>query len=235
MPETTFIIKRYNPEKGVFYTSEYKVPYESDTTILSGLIYIKDYLDRTLSFRYSCRMASCGSCGMVVNKKPTLVCRTLIESVKKPIYIEPLYNFPIIKDLVVDIDIFLDKLKFVKSYIIREKEEDLDKEYIVKPEQLDLIKHSSSCINCMLCYAACPVFGSDEEFIGPAALAILYRYLHDPRDQAKSERIKIASLKNSAYMCSMVGQCTVVCPKGVDPSFHIQRLKVISTLNNLFS
>ncbi len=226
MPETTFILRRYNPEKGEFFISKYNVPYESDTTILAGLIYIKDYLDRTLSFRYSCRMASCGSCGMVVNKKPTLVCRTLINNVKKPIFIEPLYNFPVIKDLVVDIDIFIDKLKEVKSYVIREKEESIDKEFIVKPEEMELIKQSSSCINCMLCYAACPVFGADEKFIGPAALAILYRYLNDPRDQGKKERIKIASLSHAAYMCSLVGQCTVVCPKNVDPSFHIQRLKV---------
>lgn len=230
MPEYTIRVKRYDPSNKKSWYSEYKVPAEEDTMVLDALIYIKNKLDRTLSFRYSCRMAVCGSCGMVINGKPLLACRTRIVELEEPIIVEPLYNFEVIKDLVVDMDIFLEYLKEIKPYVIRKEEL---KEVIIKPEELQAIINPSSCINCMLCYAACPVFGYDNKFKGPAALAILYRYLMDPLDQIKEERLKIASEKDAVWKCTFMGECSIACPKGVDPAFAIQRLKLMTALNSL--
>ncbi len=229
--EVKLIVDRFDPESNKVYKSEYVVTAESDTMVLDALIYIKENIDRTLSFRYSCRMASCGSCGMVINGVPRLACQTKLLDLEEPIRIEPLYNFTVIRDLVVDFDVFLDHLKEIKPYVIRKEE---IKEVIMKQEEVDVIINASSCINCMLCYAACPVFGHDEKFKGPAALAILYRYLMYPLDQAKEERLKIASDKDGVWKCTFMGECSLVCPKGVDPAFHIQRLKLMASLSSLF-
>jgi len=230
MKEIKILVKRYEPEDKRSWISEYKVPVDEDTTVLDALIYIKDRIDRTLTFRYSCRMAICGSCGMVINGKPLLACHTRISEINEPIFIEPLFNFEILKDLVVDIDIFMDYLKEMKPYIIRKEE---PKEIIIKTEQQEPIMNPSACINCMLCYAACPVFGYDPTFKGPAALSLLYRYLMDPLDQGKEDRLKIATDKDAIWKCSFWGECSNVCPKGVDPAFSIQRLKLMAALSSL--
>lgn len=230
MKEVKILVKRYDPEKNKAWFAEYKVPAEEDTMVLDALIYIKNNLDRTLSFRYSCRMAVCGSCGMVVNKWPVLTCQTKILELKEPVKIEPLYNFNVLRDLVVDFDIFLNYLKEMKPYVILKEE---PKEIIIKREELEPIANPSACINCMLCYSACPVFGYDPSFKGPAALSLLYRYYMDPIDQAKDERIEIASNKDAIWKCTFYGECSNACPKGVDPAFSIQRLKLITSLRSL--
>jgi fumarate reductase iron-sulfur subunit len=173
MSEATIIVKRFDPKTGRFYDKEYKVPYRKDTMVLDALIYIRENIDRDLTFRYSCRMAVCGSCGMAINKRPALACETPVASLSQPIYIEPLYNFPIIKDLVVNIDDFLNKLVKIKPYIIKKSKEP-EGEHIIYSEQQELFRYASVCINCLLCYAACPVYGEDEKYFGPAALSLIY-------------------------------------------------------------
>jgi len=231
MKEAKIFVKRFDPNKKETYYQEYKVPYDTDTVILEALIYIKENIDRTLSFRYSCRMAVCGSCGAVVNKRPVLMCESRIEEFKQPLYIEPLYNFRVIKDLVVDIEPFIKKLQIIQPYI--KIEEEKIKENIIRQEEIDIIKYSSSCINCTLCYSACPVFGGDEEFLGPAALALLFRYINDPRTKDKEEKLKIASSKNGVWKCEFIGECSNVCPKNVDPAYHIQKLKIALSLKTI--
>jgi fumarate reductase iron-sulfur subunit len=230
MSEVKILVKRFDPDSKKTYLSEYKVLAEDDTMVLDALIHIKNKIDRTLTFRYSCRMGICGSCGMVINGKPLLACQTRIKELKEPIVVEPLYNFDIIKDLVVDFEIFMDYLKEMKPYIIRKEEL---KEVIIKPEEQEVIANPSACINCMLCYAACPVFGYDQTFKGPAALSLLYRYLMDPIDQAEEERLKIANNKDAVWKCSFWGECSNACPKGVDPAFSIQRLKLMLAIKSL--
>jgi len=234
MSEAKIIVKRFDPKTGRFYNKEYKVPYKKDTMVLDALIYIKENIDRDLTFRYSCRMAVCGSCGMAINKRPALACETPVASLSQPIYIEPLYNFPIIKDLVVNIDDFLNKLVKIKPYIIKKSKEP-EGEHIVFSEQQELFRYASVCINCLLCYAACPVYGEDEKYFGPAALSLIYRYYMDPRDEGKDERIKVALEKDALWKCTFIGECSEVCPKGVDPAFNIQRLKLIVSMNTLKS
>ena len=192
----TLQVARYRPEQESEITfDEYEVPCPKDWVVLDGLNHIKDRLDGTLSYRWSCRMGICGSCGMTVNGEPKLTCATfLADYAPGPIRVEPLRNFPVIRDLIVDIGDFMRKLVRVKPWIVREAEKPLSEgEYLQTPEELDEYKQFSMCINCMLCYAACPIYGLDPKFIGPAAIALAQRYNLDNRDEGAPERMEVLS------------------------------------------
>jgi fumarate reductase iron-sulfur subunit len=222
-------VVRYRPETEAEPTfQEYEVPCPRDWVVLDGLNYVKDQLDGTLSYRWSCRMGICGSCGMTVNGEPKLTCATfLADYAPGPVRVEPLKNFPIIRDLAVEIGDFMRKLTAVKPWIIREQEKPLSEgEYRQTPEQMDEYKQYSMCINCMLCYAACPVYGLDSTFIGPAAIALAQRYNLDSRDEGAKERLEVLSQHDGIWGCTFVGECTKVCPKHVDPAGAIQRYKL---------
>ncbi len=227
----TLDILRYRPEEETepVYQS-YTVPFRKDWVILDALNYIKDNLDGTLSFRWSCRMGVCGSCGMMVNDTPALTCATFMEKfLPGPVRVAPLTNFPVVRDLVIEISDFMEKLKRVKPWIIREQEQPLSEgEYRQSPEQLAEYKQFSMCINCMLCYSACPVYGLEPSFIGPAAIALAQRYNLDNRDQGSNQRNEVLSQDEGIWQCTLVGECSAVCPKEVDPAAAIQRYKVSS-------
>lgn len=226
-------VARYRPEKnGKQYFQEYTVPYRKDTVVLDALNHVKAELDGTLSYRWSCRMGVCGSCGANINGVPKLTCASFLHEFKgEELLIEPLANFPVIKDLVVNFDDFMDKLVSVKPWLIREKESPPEEgEYKQSSSQLDLYHHYSSCINCLLCYAACPVYGLNEEFLGPAATALAYRYIADSRDQGKQARFPIVHDAKGVWECTLVGECSVVCPKGVDPMLAIQKTKILAAM-----
>jgi fumarate reductase iron-sulfur subunit len=237
MPDRiTLQVSRYRPETDSGTTmQEYEVPCPKEWVILDGLNYIKDRLDGTLSYRWSCRMGICGSCGMTVNGEPKLTCATfLADYAPGPVRGEPLRNFPVIRDLVVEIGDFMRKLVSVKPWIIRDKEKPLSEgEYRQTPDELDDYKQFSMCINCMLCYAACPIYGLDPKFIGPAAIAIAQRYNLDSRDQGDRERLEILSDHEGIWGCTFVGECTTVCPKNVDPAGAIQRYKLHAAVETL--
>jgi fumarate reductase iron-sulfur subunit len=229
----TVEVARYRPEREAEPSFQaYEVPCRKDWVILDGLNHIKDHIDGTLSFRWSCRMGVCGSCGMTVNGEPKLTCATfLADYAPGPVRVEPLRNFPIIRDVIVDISDFMQKLSAVKPWIIRDAEKPLaEGEYRQTPEQLDEYKQFSMCINCMLCYSACPVYGLDPEFIGPAAIALAQRYNLDSRDQGARQRHEVLSKHVGIWSCTFVGDCTKVCPKHVDPAGAIQRYKLTSAI-----
>ncbi len=233
MAETVQLqVYRYRPESDPEPSWDtFEVPLHSEWMILDALNYIKDQLDGSLSYRWACRMGVCGSCGMIVNGQPVLTCATYLESLLPgPIRVEPLQGFPVIRDLVGDITDFLDKLTRVKPWIVRAEEKPLaDGEYLQTPEQLSEYKQYSMCINCMLCYSACPIYALDPEFIGPAAIALAQRYNMDSRDEADQERMDVLSQHEGIWACTFVGECTEVCPKNVDPAGAIQRYKVTAT------
>ncbi len=225
-------VLRYRPEQEsepVFQS--YEVPLRKDWVILDALNYIKDYLDGTLSFRWSCRMGVCGSCGMMVNGTPALTCGTFLEKLAPgPIRVEPLANFPVSRDLIIEMNDFMNKLKSVKPWIIRKEEKQIEEgEYLQTPSQLDDYKQYSMCINCMLCYSACPVYGLEPGFTGPAALALAQRYNMDSRDEGQKQRMEALSTEEGIWQCTFVGECSAVCPKSVDPAGAIQRYKVAAT------
>ncbi len=232
----TLQVARYRPEEEAEPTfQEYDVPCPKDWVVLDGLNYVKDRLDGTLSYRWSCRMGICGSCGMTVNGEPKLTCATfLADYAPGPVRVEPLRNFPVIRDLVVEIGDFMRKLNRVKPWIIRKDHKPLsDGEYLQTPEEMDEYAQYSMCINCMLCYAACPIYGLDQEFIGPAAIALAQRYNLDSRDEGASERLDVLSEHEGIWGCTFVGECTEVCPKDVDPAGAIQRYKLTAALDSL--
>ncbi|MEU6715277.1 succinate dehydrogenase iron-sulfur subunit [Nonomuraea sp. NPDC046802] len=227
-------VARYRPGQDAEpVTQSYEVPLISDWAVLDGLNYIKDQLDGSLSYRWSCRMGVCGSCGMTVNGEPRLTCGTfLTEYGQGPVRIEPLKGFPVIRDLVVDIDEFLAKLSSVRPWLVREGEElPLTSEYAQTPEQLDAYKQYSMCINCLLCYSACPVYVLDPDFLGPAAIALAQRYNLDSRDM--DDRFDVLNLDEAVWACTFVGECTRVCPKHVDPAEAIQRYKLTAALRSV--
>ena len=234
----TLQVTRYQPEQDETPTTQdYEIPLRKDWSVLDGLNHIKDHVDGTLSYRWSCRMGICGSCGMTVDGEPKLACATfLTEYAPGPVRVEPLNNFPVVRDLVVEIGDFLDKLSTVKPWIIREDEEPPSAgEYLQTPTELAAYKQYSMCINCMLCYSACPVYGLDPEFIGPAAIALAQRYNLDSRDQGGHERLDVLSTEEGVWDCTFVGECTTACPKHVDPAGAIQRYKVTAVTETLKS
>jgi succinate dehydrogenase iron-sulfur subunit len=230
MPDQiTMQVARYRPEQEEAPTfDEYAVPLRKDWAVLDGLNYIKDELDGTLSYRWSCRMGICGSCGATVNGEPKLTCATfLTDYAPGPVRVEPLANFPIIRDLVVELTDFMTKLGKVRPWLIREEEKPVEEgEYLQTPAQLEDYKQFSMCINCMLCYSACPVYGLDSNFIGPAAIALAQRYNLDSRDEGADERLTVLSQPEGVWGCTFVGECSRACPKGVDPAGAIQRYKL---------
>jgi fumarate reductase iron-sulfur subunit len=231
-------VARYRPEEeGAQTLEEYEVPCPKDWVVLDGLNYIKDRLDGSLSYRWSCRMGVCGSCGMTVNGEPKLTCETFLsEYGSGPVRVEPLRNFPVIRDLVVEIGDFMRKLVMVKPWIIRDHEKPASEgEYLQTPDELDEFKQFSMCINCMLCYSACPIYGLEPAFIGPAAIALAQRYNLDSRDEGSRERMEILSQHDGIWGCTFVGECTQVCPKHVDPAGAIQRYKLTAALEGLKS
>jgi fumarate reductase iron-sulfur subunit len=181
----TLRVTRWRPDKNTPPgPQDYDVPLRKDWTVLDGLNHIKNEIDQTLAFRWSCRMGICGSCGMNVDGEPRLTCGAfLTDYAPGPVMVEPLANFPIARDLIVDMSDFMEKLPRVKPWIIRDDDvTEIDGEYLQTPEELDAYKQFSMCINCMLCYAACPIYGLDPDFIGPAAIALAERYDLDSRD-----------------------------------------------------
>jgi fumarate reductase iron-sulfur subunit len=228
----TLEVMRYRPEQETEPSFQsYEVPFHEDWVVLDALNYIKDRLDGSLSYRWSCRMGVCGSCGMMVNGEPQLTCAIFLSHcLPGPVRVEPLRYFPIVRDLVIDMTDFMAKLQSVKPWIIRSEEKPLSQgECLQTPEELDIYKQFSMCINCMLCYAACPVYGLDPQFVGPAAIALAQRYNKDSRDQGTSQRLDMLSQHEGIWGCTFVGECSKVCPKEVDPAGAIQQYKLTAT------
>jgi fumarate reductase iron-sulfur subunit len=220
-------VMRYDPSKDEEpYFQTYTVPCPEEWVILDALNYIRDELDTTLVFRWSCHMMVCGSCGMMVNGEPSLTCKTFVRDLPDKVRIEPLEHFPIERDLVVVFDDVIQKLQKAQPYIIRKDPAPENEEFNQTPAKLKKFKQLTMCINCMCCYAACPQYGLDNKFIGPAALALAHRYNLDNRDQGKSERLDILADYDGVWECSFVGACSEVCPKDVDPAAALQQMKV---------
>lgn len=225
---TKILVQRYNPQKPEPFFQTYELRFHEDLTVLDALQQIKDEQDGSLTFRWSCRMGICGSCSAVVNGKPVLMCQTYLKDIPSPARVAPLRNFPIIKDLVVDIDDAFNKMSEVLPYTDHADVKPIEEgEYHQTPKQRKKIGQTSQCIKCMLCYSACPVYGLDKNFIGPAAGALAYRYMADNRDESKAKRMDSVIGEKGVWKCSFVGECSAVCPKRVDPALALQRLKLM--------
>jgi succinate dehydrogenase / fumarate reductase, iron-sulfur subunit len=225
-----FRINAIQDPKAVHHFDEFQIPVKRWTTVLDALLDAKSYHDSSIAIRYSCRMASCGSCGMKINGIPRLACYTKIsELATNTITCEPLPNFPYIRDLVTDFSQFINHHRSVMPYIQNKKADIPDvnelTEYEQTPEDLDKFLQFSYCIKCGLCYSACPTVATDLKFPGPQALSQAYRYFADSRDTDKSNRLKVIDTSHGISRCHFAGSCSNVCPKGVDPALGIQLLR----------
>jgi succinate dehydrogenase / fumarate reductase iron-sulfur subunit len=216
-------------------------------TVLGALFYVQDRLDPTLSFRYSCRGAVCGSCAMMINKFPSLACRTqvgaLLQGMERPelkpypsieggetwdpyseILVEPLPHLPIIKDLVVDMTRFYETYKSLEP-VFKPEGEPPEKERTMDPKNVKELENYTNCILCAACFGACPVESGKPDFLGPAALAKLYRFAADPREGKEKYRLKLADIPDGWHACEFHANCKRVCPKGVTPNLAIAKAR----------
>ena len=225
----TLRIARYNPEKdSEKQFMEFSVPVEKWTTVLETILNVKQHQDHSVGVRYSCRQATCGSCGMIINGKPRLACFTKVSELDSDVVtVEPMNNFPIIRDLAVKFERLFDTHHKIKPYLDREDTElESDaKEFLQSPEELEKYIQFANCIKCGLCNSACPTMATDSSFVGPQALAQAYRYVADSRDKGKDSRLKIIDDSHGIWRCHFAGSCSQVCPKGVDPAMGIQLLR----------
>lgn len=226
----TFRVMRFDSGSGRMKEREYRTRADRLTTVLGALLNIKETEDPTLAMRYSCRMGICGSCGMVINGRPSLACEANIfdNLVDGKITVEPMYGHPLTRDLVTDFDDFFEKHLAVGPGLYRKN--NVDKYSTKKPheqskEEIDRFLPYSYCIMCGLCLDACPVVNSNPDFIGPQALSQVYRYHADTRDQKGVKRLLEVDTIDGVWGCEFAGACSRVCPKGVDPAAAIQLLK----------
>ena len=225
----TLKIKKYNPNRDSSSSYQnYQVPVEKWTTVLDALLDVKQNLDHSIGVRYSCRQAACGSCGMKINGKPKLACFTKISELDSTeITLEPMDNFPITRDLVVDFSRLFANHKKIMPYIMNNESEISNgtKEFLQDPKHVEEYIQFAGCIKCGLCNSACPTMAMDSSFVGPQALAQAYRYVADNRDKGKDNRLKVIDESHGIWRCHFAGSCSQVCPKGVDPAMGIQLLR----------
>jgi len=222
----TLQIKRFQKEKSPpQWIETFEVEARKGMNLLEALLRIQDEQDGTLSFRYSCRGAVCGSCAMQVNGKLVLACRTHVEDfMDKITYIEPLPYFPAIRDLIVDMSIFFDHYRKIGPYL-HGKNGASDSEYRMEEDERKEIDPYIQCILCGICFGTCPAFIRNTQFLGPAILAKAYRFFADPRDKRSREILKAVDSHKGVWGCNTVFQCVKVCPKSVPPTHAIVKMR----------
>lgn len=225
-----FEVLRYNPGKDAEpRLQHYIVPVTKGMTVLDGLTWIKEHEDRTLSWRSSCRMGICGSCGMFINGLPRLACNNQIVHLHSAVVVvKPLPNYDIIRDLVPDLESLFAKHRSVKPYLIRKdlEEQNLPTgEYFQSEQELRNYIQFAYCIKCGLCMSACPTVATSRDYSGPQPLTQAWRYTVDSRDDGAKDRAVELYSTHGVYRCHFAGACSQVCPKGVDPALAIQLAK----------
>lgn len=224
--EVKFKIFRYDPEtdKGPYY-KHYTVSAEPRERILDCLNRIRWEQDGTLSYRMSCGHGVCGSDGMRINGTCGLACQKLVRDYQCPeIVLEPLPVFRVIKDLVVDMNSFLDGINAVRPYLISRMQHEA-KEIPQTPEEHQKVDAVIRCILCACCTSSCPVMAYNKKYIGPAALVWAYRYIFDSRDEKLFERLNRIDDSDGVWPCVNHYECTRVCPKEIPITKSINLLK----------
>ncbi len=218
-------------------TQDFEVPYDARTTVLSALEWIKGEIDGTLTFRRSCRASICGSCGMYINGRSRLACKIKVIDLLSGnehkniaaakdgvIEVGPQRNQPVLKDLIVDIQPFYEKVKALDPFV----QDGAEKEEHVNKNSFEQVNMVSNCIMCGACYSDCTAMVENPNFFGPAALAKAYRFVADPREGHKTDRLKELSEKNGIWDCTRCAMCIDACPKGVAPMEAIVKLRSLA-------
>jgi succinate dehydrogenase / fumarate reductase iron-sulfur subunit len=225
--KATFVIFRFDPavDKQPRY-QEYAIDVESTDKILDCLNRIRWELDPTLVYRASCSHGICGSDAMVINGHVGLACQKLVRDYKTAnnFVIEPLPLFNVVKDLVVNMDPFFEKHRFIRPYLIND-EGAPEKERIQSAEEQEAIEPALRCILCASCTSSCPISRANPNYLGPAALLRAFRYIMDSRDTATGGRLAQLDNDDGAWGCKTMWWCTDVCPKGIPVTKCIGQIK----------
>jgi succinate dehydrogenase / fumarate reductase, iron-sulfur subunit len=230
-------VRRYDPEASepISQFQDYSLDVPEHYTVLDALIKVREDMDPSLALRCSCRAAICGSCAMRVNGQARLACKTRMTSVSKDgdtVTVEPMGNQRVVKDLVVDLQLFWSKVRAVEPYLQPNVQPE-DEEFIAPNEAMLNLLTPMGCIMCGACVSDCTALEVDKNFLGPAALAKAYRFVADPRDDADTQRLKSLNEYGGVWDCTRCYYCVEVCPKGVAPMDRIMELRESIMENNI--
>ncbi|BBY54862.1 succinate dehydrogenase iron-sulfur subunit [Mycobacterium koreense] len=228
----TLKIARFNPEDpDAAGFQSFRVPCLPTDRVLNLLIYVKSYLDGTLTFRRSCAHGVCGSDAMRINGYNRLACKVLMRDLlpKNPkkqltLTIEPIRGLPVEKDLVVDMEPFFDAYRAIKPFLITHGNQPT-RERIQSPEDRHRFDDTTKCILCAICTTSCPVFWSEGSYFGPAAIVNAHRFIFDSRDEGAAERLDILNEVDGVWRCRTTFNCTEACPRGIEVTKAIQEVK----------
>ncbi len=222
-----FEIYRYDPESGkppAMQKLEVQL-HDTDKMLLDAILRIKSDVDDSISIRRSCREGVCGSDAMNINGKNGLACITNLRDLKQPIVLKPLPGLPVIRDLIVDMSQFFKQYHSIKPYLIND-EPFPEKERYQSPAQREELDGLYECILCACCSTACPSFWwNPDKFVGPAGLLQAYRFIADSRDDATGERLDNLQDPYRLFRCHTIMNCVDVCPKGLNPTRAIGKIK----------
>lgn len=214
-------VERYNPDiDDAPYFQEFDVEYEPGMTVLDALLYIQDKYDSSLAFRWECRGGQCGSCAVRVNTIARIACRTKVDP-DEELVLQPLEKMPIIKDLVVDMDRTISRLRRTRPYVERGKP--APRPEIIHQPDIEILRELRKCIECSACLSNCPIVHETWDYAGPMIIRQIARLEMDPRDVA--DRVTMA-LEESVYSCTTCKMCEDICPKHIKiPSLAVELLR----------
>ena len=224
----TLNIRRFLPEiDDEARWESFDVEVYSTDRILDALHKIKWEQDGTLSFRRSCAHGICGSDAMRINGRNRLACKTLIKDldITKPIYVEAIKGLPLEKDLIVDMEPFFAAFREVKPFLIANSKPEKGKERIQSVANREIFDDTTKCILCAACTTSCPVFWTDGQYFGPAAIVAAHRFIFDSRDDAAKVRLDILNDKEGVWRCRTTFNCTDACPRGIQVTQAIADVK----------
>ncbi|HEX5534118.1 MAG TPA: succinate dehydrogenase iron-sulfur subunit [Actinomycetales bacterium] len=225
--EVTLRIRRYIPETDTEpHWEDYRVSVHGTDRLLDALHKVKWEQDGSLTFRRSCAHGVCGSDAMRINGKNRLACKSLVKDLNpdKPITVEPIKGLPVEKDLVVDMEPFFQSYREIMPFLVASGQEPT-RERIQSPGDRERFDDTTKCILCAACTSSCPVFWTDGQYFGPAAIVNAHRFIFDSRDEAADLRLEILNDREGVWRCRTVFNCTDACPRGIQVTKAIAEVK----------
>ena len=220
-------IRRFQPERDTHPKwMSYQVDVGPMDRVLDALHTVKWYHDGSLAFRRSCAHGICGSDAMLINGRNRLACKVLIKDLTPPIVVEPMQGFPVVKDLIVNMEGFFRKYRSVTPYLVAE-EPPPEKERPQSPEERERFDDTTKCILCGACTTSCPSFWANKEYLGPAAIVQAHRFLFDSRDCGAEERLRVLNERSGVWRCRTIFNCTEACPRGINVTKAIGEVKLL--------
>lgn len=229
--EVTLRILRHLPaesptEPAIERWDDFTIPVHGTDRVLDALHQVKWEHDGSLTFRRSCAHGVCGSDAIRINGVNRLACKTLLKDLDptRPIIIEPIKGLTVQKDLVVDMDPFFASFRDVMPFLITKGHEPT-RERRQTPAERDRYEDTTKCILCGICTTSCPVFWTDDQYFGPAAIVNAHRFIFDSRDEGAALRLDILNDREGVWRCRTTFNCTDACPRGIEVTKAIAEVK----------